>query len=292
MSPTPLWLRIAPVAFLLLWSGGYGFVKLGLPHTEPMTFLVVRYAVVLVLLAPVFLVLRPRMPRDPGQLVDLAVVGALIHGFYFGFAYTTMSLDMSAGAFAVILALQPILTALIAPRLVGERVGPMVWLGLALALAGALVVILARSTIEVPSVLSLVTAVGALLGITAGGLYEKRKGLAHHPVSAGLVQYAVGLVLVGPAAWLLEDMRIDWNAELLISLAYLVVGNSLVAITLLMAMIRAGEVSRVSALLFLVPPCAAAIAWLVVDEVMPLLAWPGMVLAGIGVMLVMRRPRT
>jgi drug/metabolite transporter (DMT)-like permease len=291
VSTTPLWLRTAPYAFLLLWSGGYGFVKLGLPHTEPMTFLALRYAVVLVLLAPVFLVLRPRMPRDPGQLVHLAVVGALIHAVYFGLAYTTMSLDMSAGAFAVILALQPILTALIAPRLVGERVGPMIWLGLVLALAGALVVILARSAIEVPSVTSLVTALGALLGITAGSLYEKRKGLAHHPVSAGLVQYAVGLVLVGPAAWLLEDMRIDWTRDLLASLAYLVIGNSLIAITLLMAMIRAGEVSRVSALLFLVPPCAALIAWLVVGEVMPLLAWPGMALAGIGVLLVMRRPR-
>jgi drug/metabolite transporter (DMT)-like permease len=125
--------------------------------------------------------------------------------------------------------------------------------------------------------------------MTAGTLYEKRFGLHHHPVTASTIQYLVGFLVVLPLALAVERMEVDWTAEFAVALAYLVIGNSLIAVTLLLAMIRHGEAARVSALLFLVPPMAALIAWGVIGEAMPPAAWAGMGVAAAGVALATRR---
>jgi drug/metabolite transporter (DMT)-like permease len=127
--------------------------------------------------------------------------------------------------------------------------------------------------------------------MTAGTLYEKRFGLHHHPVTSNTVQYLVGFLLVMPLALSVERMEVDWTPDFAVALAYLVIGNSLIAVTLLLAMIRHGEAARVSALLFLVPPMAALIAWGLIGEVMPPAAWAGMVVAAAGVALATRKLR-
>jgi drug/metabolite transporter (DMT)-like permease len=287
-SEASCWLRLAPAIFLLLWSGGFTFAKMGLAHTEPITLLALRYAVVLAVLVPLFVILRPPLPGRPAAWGHLAVVGLLIQAVYFGLCYVAFSLGLSAGVVAVVVSLQPVLVGLLAPRWAGERVGRIRWTGLVLGLAGAVIVIAARSTLEATSTVGLLAAVGALAGMTAGTLHEKRFGTAQHPVTSNLVQYAVGLAATGPMAWLLEDMRVEWTGELAVALAYLVVGNSLVSMTLLLAMIRRGEASRVSALFFLVPPTAALIAWGLIGEEMPFAAWPGMALAAVGVAVATR----
>jgi drug/metabolite transporter (DMT)-like permease len=167
--------------------------------------------------------------------------------------------------------------------MIGERVGRQRWLGLTLGLAGSVLVIYAHARIEVTSLLGVGYAGVALVCMTLATLLEKRFGAPAHPLSANLAQYAVGMAVVLPLAWLLEPMRVDWQPEFVWSVAYLAIGSSIIAITLLLAMIRAGEASRVSALLFLVPPTAALIAYLVIGEAMPPLAWLGMLVAGIGV---------
>jgi drug/metabolite transporter (DMT)-like permease len=223
------------------------------------------------------------------QFVHLAVIGVLVQAFYFSMTYMSIRLGLGAGTIALVTSLQPILVALAAPAVAGERVEASRWLGLLLGLGGAIVTIVAKSDVEVTSNLALGTAVLALLALTAGTLYEKRFGTAQHPLASNLVQYAVGLVVVAPFALALETMQVDWTPKLIGSLAYLVVCNSLVAMTLLFAMIRAGQVSRVSSLFFLVPPGAALVAWLVLDEHMPPLAWSGFALAAVGVWLATRR---
>ena len=120
-------------------------------------------------------------------------------------------------------------------------------------------------------------------------LYEKRFGLSHHPVISNLGQYGAGLIFIFPIAYSIETMQVQWTGTLVATLAYLVIGNSVLAMTLLLAMIRAGEVSRVSALLFLVPPLAAIFGWLLLGEIMPPVAWLGMALAGIGVIIATRK---
>ena len=290
-AATPAWLKAAPLVFLLLWSGGFAFAKVGLEHAPPMTFLALRYWFAILVLLVVLAVVRPPVPRRASDWGHLIVVGALVQGLYFSLSYFGFWYGVTAGTLALIVSLQPILVGLLAPQFVAERVGLARWLGLVLGLIGAAMVIVARSEIEVTSAVGLLCAAGALLSMTAGTLYEKRFGLHHHPVTSNTVQYLVGFLLVLPLALSVERMEVDWTVDFAVALAYLVIGNSLIAVTLLLAMIRHGEAARVSALLFLVPPMAALIAWGLIGEVMPPAAWAGMVVAAAGVALATRKLR-
>ncbi len=281
----PVWLRLAPGVFLLFWSAGFAVAKIGLGHARPMTFLSLRYGLVLVVLAPLVVALRPPPPRGAAAWGHLAVVGVLIQVVYFGLTYVAVDHGVSAGGVALIVSLQPVLVALLAPRLTGERIGARRWLGFGLGLAGAALVIAARSAVEATSAVGLLAAGGALVGMTTATFYEKRFGGGAHPVTANAVQYAAGLAGTLPLAWWLEDGRVAWTPGFAAALGYLVVANSLIALTLLLAMVRRGEVGRVSALFFLVPPGAALIAWLLLGEAMPPLAWLGLGVAAVGVAL-------
>lgn len=287
-TAAPAWLVGAPALFLLLWSSGFVFLKLGLRDADPLTFLALRYAIVVALLAGLSLWFKPEFPRTAAAWLHVAMVGLLLQAGYFAFTYLSLKYGMSAGAAALITSQQPILIGLLAPAIAGERVGVIRWVGLALGVTGAAIVILAKSSIEISSARALVFAVLALLSMTGSTLWEKRFGTATHPLSASLVQYGVALLITAPLAYLLEPMRVHWTLGLAGSLAYLVVGNSLLAIYLLLTMIRFGEASRVSALFFLVPPVTAVIALVALGEALPPLAWVGMVLAAIGVYLVAR----
>ncbi|MEJ1978573.1 MAG: DMT family transporter [Acetobacteraceae bacterium] len=283
----PAWLRGAPFVFLLLWSSGFVVLKVGLRYAEPLTFLSLRYLIVIALLVPAALVLRPPRPRGMAW-VHLMVVGLLIQGGYFGLDYLAIELGAPAGTVALISALQPILIGLLAPWLAQETVTRRQWAGLILGLAGSCLVILSRSGVDAASPLSLLCAVGALLGMTFGTLYERRFGGRQHLVTANLVQCGTALVLLLPLAAWFETMRVQVTPGFVVSLGYLVVANSLVSISLLLAMLRAGSAAKVSAWFFLIPPVAAVVAWLVVGEVMPPVGWLGMAIAAAGVALVTR----
>lgn len=285
-----LWQRLVPVLFIFLWSSGFTFVKMGLAYAQPMTFLALRYGVVLAVFGVLFLLLRPPLPKTRGDWGQLMMVGLLIHTLYFGLVYVAIYFGVSAGGMGLIASLQPILVAVLVPRLAGERVSAPRWLGLGLGLLGTALVIVSRLAVEATSALGILGAFGALAGITAGTLYEKRFGASHHPVTANLVQYSVGLFLALCFAWGFEDMAVAWTGELFLSVGYLAIGNSLISTTLLLAMIRRGEALRVSALFFLVPPTAALTAWALLGETLPPLAWAGMALASVGVALVVRGP--
>lgn len=290
MPPSrPLWLLIAPAGFLMLWSGGYPIAKLGLQYTGPMTLLVVRFGLVVAVMSALLALIRPPLPKTPAQWGHLAIVGFLIQVIYFGMSYVAFHAGVAAGTAALIMSLQPIVVALIAPRWAGEAVSRTVWIGLSLGLLGCAAVIAARSAIETPSWFGLTAALIALAGITAGSLWEKRFGESQHPVVTNFVGYLAGFAGVFPAMLLLETPQIEWNWTFVAVLIYLVVGNSLIAVGLLLAMIRAGDVSRVSALFFLVPPLAALLAWILLGEKMPPMAWGGMAVAAVGVYLATRK---
>lgn len=276
---------LAPVLFLLLWSGGYTFAKLGLKYAEPMTFLALRYACVLLLMWPLYLIVRPRLPERLISWLHLGVTGLLMQAVYFGMSYLAFADGLSAGGVALIVSLQPILVAIAAPMFVSELVSRYRWFGLVLGLVGAALVIGSRQDVSTASYAGVVFAVIALIAMSTGSIYEKRFGVNQHPITATIVQFTVGFLVILPIAIFRETLQVNFTPELVWSLAYLVIGNSIIAISLLLYLIRAGEVSRVSALLFLVPPAASLLAWFVLDEAMPPLAWAGMVLAGAGVLM-------
>ncbi|MDC0345921.1 DMT family transporter [Planktomarina sp.] len=283
-----LWLAITPLLFLLLWSAGYVVAKVALVDAAPMALLALRFAAVIAIMATLFAVLRPPLPKTLSGYLHLGFVGFLMQTVYFGMAYFSFVNGVAAGTAALIFALQPILVALLAPRWTGEAASWLQWLGLAIALVGTLTVIVARLEIGPPPLAGFGFAALALAGITLATLWEKRFGLSHHPVSANLIGYSAGLLGLLPFLNWAEIAAVNWTPSFYWALAYLVIGNSVVAVGLLLAMIRAGQVSRVSTLLFLVPPLAALIAWLTLDEPMPLLAWVGLLVSGGGVYLATR----
>ena len=279
---------LAPATFLVLWSAGFSFVALGLPDSEPITFLALRYAIVVAVLAAAFVVLRPPLPASRRDWVDLIVVGLLLQAGYFTLLYLALDLESSTGTVALIVSLQPILVALLAPSVAGERVTKTRWAGLVLGLAGAAVVIASRSDVSGSSLGGLACAGAAMVALTAGTLYERRHGREHHPVTANGVQFSVALAVTLPPALLFEGFPVEWTPDLAISLGYLVLANSLVSITLLLMMVRRNEASRVSALFFLVPPLAALIACALLGESLPAAAWIGMAVAAAGVAVATR----
>lgn len=287
-NDTFLWSRLNPVLFILLWSSGFTFVKMGLAYAQPMTLLVLRYVVVLAVLLPLFFVIRPTLPKTVVAWGHLTTVGLFVHTLYFGLVYVAIYLGVSAGGMGLIASLQPILVAVLAPRLAGVRINARQWAGLGLGLLGAALVIVSRLAVEATSILGILSAFGALAGLTTGTLYEKRFGVLLHPVASNLVQYTVGLILALCLAAAFEDAQVAWTGELFLSVGYLAFGNSLISTTLLLAMVRRGEALRVSMLFFLVPPTAALTAWTLLGETLPPLAWAGMALASVGVAVVVR----
>lgn len=272
-----------------MWSAGYGVASLGLRYTEPMTLLALRYVCVLAVMGLAFAILRPPLPKSKADWGHLALVGFLIQTVYFGLSYYAFDIGIAVGTVALIMSFQPILVAIFAPSSTGERVSRKRWFGLMLGLLGTGLVIIARSTIEAPSIIGLVFCLIALAGITSGSLWEKRFGLNHHPITSNLIGYTAGFIGLLPFLALQDSFHVDWTWQFSAALAYLVMGNSVIAVSLLLAMIRAGDVSSVSSLLFLVPPFAALIAWLIVGETMPLWGWAGMIIAAIGVYIATRK---
>lgn len=286
---TSYWVTASPALFLLLWSSGFVFLKVGLQYADPLTFLALRYACVVGLLAIACVWQRPSFRLAANEWISLIAIGLLIQTGYFAFTYLSLKLGTSAGMIALITSQQPILIGLLAPWVAHENVGLRRWAGLILGVTGAIVVILSKSSIALASTAGLGFALLALFSLAAGTLCEKRFGTQASVLTANTVQYSVGLAVTAPLAFWLEPMQVQWTSGLFGSLAYLVLCNSLLAISLLLAMIRRGEASRVSALFFLVPPMTAIIAFAVLQETLPTLAIVGMALAAAGIYLVMKR---
>ncbi|WP_368418498.1 DMT family transporter [Rhodovarius sp.] len=280
-------MKAAPWLFVLLWSGGFTAVAIALPYTEPLTLQVLRYAAVVLLLLPPVLLLRPAWP-DARGLRHLARMGLVIQFSYFACTNLALSWGISPGGLALIVALQPILVALLSARVTGDVVPRAAWAGLLIAFCGVALVVVSGSAVAARDWPGLVFAVISLGAMTTGALLERRDGAPCHPLVSNLVLYTVGLAATLPVAWALEEMRVVWSANLAWGLGYLVLVNSLISMTLLLAMLRAGEAARVSALFFLVPPLAALLGWVVLGREVAPLAWLGTAIVALGVILARR----
>jgi len=281
----------APLIFLLLWSGGFTVAKIGIVDADPITLLALRYLCVVILLLPIYFYIKPELPASKNEWAHAAIVGFLIQVLYFGTAYKAFSAGASAGAVALITCLQPIFVAMVMPLISQEQVTTRSWLGLFLGLSGAVIVIAANQTIQIHTAIGVWFSIAALFGITLATIWEKKFSTAQHPLTNSLIQYSIGFIFTVLIAWHTEPMNITWTTPFALSLAYLVIGNSILAISLLMIMIQRGEATRVAALFFLVPPVTAFIAWLVIDEAMAPMAWAGMLVAAVGVWLTSKTPK-
>ncbi|MGP1676115.1 MAG: DMT family transporter [Burkholderiales bacterium] len=284
-----LWLQAMPGLFVLLWSTGFVGAKYGLPYAEPLTFLLLRLALVVALMLPLALAMRAAWPGSLTQVGHVAVVGVLMQGGYLGGVFCSINLGMSAGVSALIVGVQPILTAFASAPLFGERLRARQWLGLVLGFGGVLLVVLGRSALSGITPASLALSLLALLSITVGTLYQKRYCGAVDLRTGSVIQFcAAGLVLL-PLALLFETMQVDWTGEFMFALAWLVLVLSIGAISLLYVLIRKGAATKVASFFYLVPPCTALMAYAMFGETLSVAAMAGMALAVIGVALVVYR---
>ena len=279
-----------PAVFVLIWSTGFIVARFGMPHAPPMSFLAWRYALSILCFLPWVAWSRVTWPKSAMQWLHLGVTGVLMHAVYLGGVWAAVKLGMGSGLSALIVGLQPVLTAVWLSA-TGGRVTRRQWTGLILGLAG-LVLVVSRKFGQggEANMLNLSLAGLALLGITTGTLYQKRFVQPCDVRSANTVQLMAALLVTLPLA-LMESQAMQWNAALAAAMAWSVLALTLGGSSLLYILIQRGVATSVTALMYLVPPCTALLAWLIFDEPITFVTCAGIALAAVGVSLVVRPPK-
>ena len=282
------WAAVIPLLFVLLWSSGFIGSKLGVPHAEPFTFLALRYATVLVILVPVALLTRAPWPRGVRRIWHLAFAGLLVHALYLSGCVWSLRLGLPAGLLSLMVSMQPLFTAAFAGMFLGERVSRRQWTGLALGFLGTAMVV-AHKTGSGLTLMTTLPAGLALIGITAGTMWQKRHCPGFDLRTGAVVQYAASLVVTLVLAFSTETMHVEWSGQFIFAVLWLALVLSIGAISLLNHLIRSGTAVNVASLFYTVPAVTALMAWGIFGEILTGLSLVGMAVALLGVWLARRR---
>lgn len=301
------WVRAMPAVFVLIWSTGFIVARFGMPHSPPFSFLFIRYLLSMACFVPWILWARVPWPQSSQQWLHLSVTGILMHAGYLGGVWAAVKAGMGSGLSALIVGIQPVLTAIWLSAMQARSVStasaseagvapvravtPRQWLGLLLGLAGLLMVVWRKltqgSALDHVNLLNMAFAVMALLCITAGTLYQKRFVQPCDVRSANTVQLLAAACVTLPLA-LLEVESVDWAPEMMGAMAWSVLGLTLGGSSLLYLLIQRGAAASVSSLMYLVPPTTALMAWLLFDEPITAMTLAGTALTALGVSQVVR----
>jgi drug/metabolite transporter (DMT)-like permease len=280
-----------PFFFVLLWSTGFVVAKFGVPYAPPLTFLLLRFIGTVLVLLPLVLLMRAPWPK--GQVLHLALAGVLVQAGYLGGVWGAIKIGMPAGLSALIVGLQPVLTAFAAP-MVGESVRGKQWIGLVFGLCGVGLVVASKISLIGLSWQSIALCVFALFAITIGTLYQK-KHCAHFDLRSGtMIQFIASILVMLPFAIYFEHLdlhvsTVQWTPQFVGALLWSILALSIGAIFLLFALIRKSAATQVTSLLYLTPPTTAIMAWIMFGEVFTITGMCGMLIAVIGVALVVRK---
>ncbi|MDP3082282.1 MAG: DMT family transporter [Rubrivivax sp.] len=279
-------LRAMPVVFVLIWSTGFVVARYGMPHAPPLGFLSWRYALSVLAFGLWIAWSRAAWPQGRAQWLHLGVTGVLMHAGYLGGVWAAVKDGLGAGTAALVVGLQPVLTAFwLSGR--GQRVPPRQWLGLALGLAGLVMVVWQRLGLGEVRPANLALVLLALLSITAGTLYQKRFVKPCDVRTANTVQLLAAFAVSAPLAWF-ESGAIELHPELIGAMAWSVLALTLGGSSLLYLLIQRGAATQVTSRMYLVPPCTALLAWLLFGETLTGLVVVGLALTAVGVGLVVR----
>jgi drug/metabolite transporter (DMT)-like permease len=290
MRLTNVAIAAAPVLFVLLWCTGFVGARFGLSYIEPLTFLAVRMAFVVLVLGAIALISGVRWP-DRMEIGHSFVAGMFVHGLYLGGVFTAVSQGVPSGISALIPGLQPILTSTIANRFMGETVTRMQWFGLALGLGGVALVLHDHGIIAAAPPLGWIASFVSLIGITLGTLYQKRFCGRIDWRAGNLIQYIGAGLLFTAGAFALETRVIHWSGELIFAIAWLVIVLSIAAVGLMYWLIRRSAATGFASLFYLVPVVTALMAYLLFGEKLDALSIAGMVICAVGVVIVNRGAR-
>lgn len=287
--------KSAPIFFVLLWSTGFTGIRYGIPYAPPFTFIAIRMACASVLLALIALAITKRFTRDLPTIGKSALVGLTIHGAYLGGCFYGVKQGMPAGITALICSLQPVLVSIFSSIFFGEKLSSRKWLGLALGLAGLVMVIapkLEASGDQALPAAGVIAVFIALLGGTSGTLLQKKFGAGVEVLSGTSWQYIATGILMALLAFTFEDgQAITWNGSFIFSLVWLIVALSIGAILILYYLLARSSAASVSSLYYLVPAATAVEAYFLFGEKIGLVTACGTCVTIAGVALVVRQGR-
>ena len=296
-SPNQAWLRAMPAVFVLIWSTGFIVARYGMPHAPPFSFLAVRYALSIACFLPWIVWAKVPWPQNRTQWLHLGLTGVFMHAMYLGGVWAAVKAGMGSGLSALVVGLQPVLTAIWLSTMASgsghSAVSRRQWLGLILGFVGLVLVVSRKFGSGGPgdqaTWLNLSFAVVALLAITAGTLYQKRFVKPCDVRTANAVQLMAALAVTMPLA-LAEPEVMHWNGQLAGAMAWSVLGLTLGGSSLLYMLIQRGAAASVTSLMYLVPPCTAFMAWVLFSEPITAVTLLGTVLTACGVWMVVRSP--
>jgi drug/metabolite transporter (DMT)-like permease len=279
--------------FVIIWGSGYLASKIGMQYAPPFTYLSLRYVVGVICVIPWLMIVRPRWPSTGRELFHICMAGLLMHAIYLGGSHYAQYLGMSAGITALILATQPLFTALIANRMMSERLGSSQWLGVALGLAGVMLVVWHKIDVNAVTTASLFAVAISLTSITVGTLYQRTFCKTADLRSSALIQFLMCLAVLVPLAWEYEGFVFKWSWPLIISILFLVICASILAVNALTTLMRRGHATKVTSMFFLTPIVAVLLEWAIFGVVPTLLSVAGIAVTCAGVALVSgKRTRT
>ena len=278
--------------FVTVWGAGYLATKVALQYAPPFTFLALRYLLGLACLVPVLLWLRPEWPVSRGALGHVVVAGLLMHAVQLSGSHYAQYLGMSAGIAALIISVQPLLTAMIASRWLGESLGARQWAGVAIGLAGVTLVVWHKIDLREVAAGSLLGTLIGLAGVTAGTLYQRHFCPRADLVSAAFIQFAASLAVLAPLGVAVEGFPVRWEWPLLAATAFLVIFASILAVNTLHVLMRHGEATRVTSLMYLPPIIAVALELAMFDVLPGALTLLGIAVTCAGVSLAVWKSRS
>lgn len=287
MTPSLL-TRLAPPLFVVIWATGFIVARIVAPYAEPLTFLLVRYLLAIVVLVGIVLMARAAWPRTWREWSHAMIAGILLHGFYLGGVFWSVKHGLPAGISALVAGLQPLVTGALAGPLLKEKVSFRRWTGIGLGFLGAGLVVAPKLGVGGVPPLALGICLLGMLSITFGTIWQKRTGNSLDLRVNATIQYIGASAVTLPMVLLTEQGRIDFTLPLLGALAWAVLGLSIGAIGLLLFLIRQGAVVGVATLLYLVPPVAALMAFVLFGESLSLVQMIGMACAALGVAVASR----
>lgn len=264
--------------FVAVWGAGYIATKIGLQHAAPFTFLTLRFAFGLICLLPVIVFWPVQWPRSFSEYRHLAVAGLLMHAVQLGGSHYAQYLGMSAGVAALIISTQPLFTAAIAGKVLKERLHPRQWLGVFVGLVGVGMVVWHKVDVREVTPANLFASLIAVAGVTAATLYQKVFSPRGDLKAATVVQFAASLAVLTPLAFAVEGFQTDYAVEMFTAIAFLVIFASILGVMALWWLLRHGEATRVTSMMYL-PPVFAVVLELAMFGVVP--GWA--MLAGIAI---------
>jgi drug/metabolite transporter (DMT)-like permease len=286
-------LRAMPAVFVLIWSTGFVVARFGMPHAPPFKFLALRYVLSVACFGIWIVLARAAWPAGRAQWFHLAVSGVLMHAGYLGGVWAAVKAGIGAGTVALLVGLQPLLTAIWLSAFSRDSkhhaVTPLQWTGLLLGLGGLALVVRDKLGAGEVTPFNLALALVALLSITTGTLYQKRHVAPCDVRSANAVQLMAALLVTLPLV-LLEREAIDWHPQFIGAMAWSVLALTLGGSSLLYMLIQRGAATQVTSLLYLVPPCTAVMAWVIFGEPLNATMILGMALTAAGEAHVVRNP--